>query len=99
MEFLSKAAFYVMYGISCLIALFFYANALYTITQTPGKGKDALILLVGGILISVGLYLAYETIKTNERYLYGCGILGLDWLITLVVVIVAFFTFVPLHWQ
>lgn len=99
MEFLSKATFYIMYGISCLVALFFYANAAYTITNTPGKGKETLILLTGGILISIGLYLAYSIIKNGDRYLYGCGLLGLDWLITLIVVIGCFFTFVPIHWQ
>ncbi len=99
MDFVSKAAFYIMYGISILVMLFFFGSAYFANRNASTPISEPIILSTGGILTGIGLYLGYQAIQNSDKYLYGCGILGLTWLAVLVVVIVCFWVFVPIHWQ
>ncbi|MBK9686505.1 MAG: hypothetical protein IPO65_01635 [Saprospiraceae bacterium] len=100
MEFLSKMTYYIMFGLSGLVCLFNCANALYTSTQSVGKTSEVIILLLGGILMAGGMYLTYNQTMAAEKYLLGCGLLGLTWLCVLIELFVGFFFFNgPIHWQ
>lgn len=99
MDFVSKGAFFIMYGISILIMLFFFGSAFFANKNTSTPISEPIILSVGGILTGIGLYLGYQAIQNSDKYFYGCGILGLTWLTVLFFVIVCYWIFVPIHWQ
>lgn len=99
MDFLSKMAFYIMYGISILIIVFFFGCAFFANKNTSTPIAEPIILSIGGIIMGLGLYLGYQAIQNTDKYLYGCGVLGLTWLAVLIIVIVCFWVFVPIHWH
>lgn len=100
MEFLAKMTYYIMFGLSGLVCLFNCANALYIASQPAEKLSEVIILLLAGLLTATGMYLTYLQVMPSEKYLLGCGLLGLTWLCVLIELFVGFFFFNgPLHWQ
>ncbi|MBK6783281.1 MAG: hypothetical protein IPL63_17070 [Saprospiraceae bacterium] len=99
MDFISKSTFYVMFGISLLMVLFFFGSTIYGIQKANTKPVETIILAIAGILICTGSYLSYQVMNSGDNYVYGCGILGLTWLATILMVIIGFLVFVPVHWQ
>lgn len=99
MEFLSKAMCYVMFGITCLMTLFLFSNAIYTIMDAYGKKGEAIMMAIGSIMLSVTMYFVYQLIKNNSQFLYASGLLFGAWIITLIVIVGGILIFVPLHWQ
>jgi len=100
MEFLAKLGFYGMFGISGLICLFNLANSAYTATAAYGKTSESIILGIAGLLIALGMYFTYHQTVHAEKYILGCGLLGLTWLVVIIELFVGFFFFNgPIHWQ
>ncbi|MBK8699253.1 MAG: hypothetical protein IPN29_06770 [Saprospiraceae bacterium] len=100
MEFISKISFYVMFGISILVALFHFANAVYIPITAGGKGSESIILALAGIVACTGMYFAYQAVGTEVKYLSACGILGLCWLVMALELFIGFLFFNgPIHWQ
>ena len=100
MEFLAKLGFYGMFGISGLVCLFNLANSAYTATTAYGKTSESIILGLAGLLVALGMYFTYQQTVQAEKYLLGCGLLGLTWLVVIIELFVGFFFFNgPIHWQ
>jgi len=100
MEFLVKMLFYVLYGLTCLLCLFFFLSALNVLFDAYGKKSEVLIMSLAGIVVAIGLYISYQLIKDTDRYLYCSGLLGITWIVAIVFVLIGLFFFNgPLHWQ
>jgi hypothetical protein len=100
MEGLSKAAFFILFGIDCLLVLFSIFSFFDLLLDPYKKLSEALILLSGGVIIAVGLFLAYQYGYSTSDFLKGVLILVSVFIVALVWVIVALLFFNgPLHWQ
>ncbi len=100
MEFLSKTAFYVLYGMSGLAMLFFFASSAKLLLDRYGKTSEAIIMALGGIVFGTGLYFTYHLLQDSERYLHGFGALVITWVVAILVVLIGLLFFNgPLHWQ
>ena len=100
MEFIAKLSYYLMFGLSVLVCLFNLANSAYTALSAYGKTSEALILGLAGMIIALGMYLTYQQTAAEQKYLLGCGLLGLTWLAVIIELFVGFFFFNgPIHWQ
>jgi len=100
MEFLSKILYFVLFGLTCLLCLFFILSSINVLMDAYGKKSESIIMGLAGILVAIGLYISYQAIKDTDRYLYCSGILGITWLVVLGVVLIGLFFFNgPLRWQ
>lgn len=100
MDFIVKMVFYILYGLSCLLCMFFFFSAINELFYAYGKKSESIIMSLAGLIVATGLYFSYQIIKNSDRYLYCSGLLGICWLIAIVVVIIGLFFFNgPLHWQ
>lgn len=98
MDFLTKAAFYIMYGISILIILFFIMCTFFSAKNASTPIAEPIIFSISGILTGIGLYLVNQMIQNSNNYSNGCLMLGQVWLVVLVFVIICFWIFVPMMW-
>ena len=99
MDFLTKAAFYIMYGISILIVLFFFGCTFFAGKNSSTPIAEPIIFAIAGILTGIGLYLVHQAIQNSHNYINGCMMLGQVWLAVLVFVIFCFWIFVPMMWR
>lgn len=100
MEFLLKALFFVLYGISILLTLFLIFSFFDLLMDPYKKSSEAIIMLIGGCILICGLYLAYQQGYIPINYIRGCIILIIAFGAALVSILVGLFFFNgPLHWQ
>ncbi|MBK9256702.1 MAG: hypothetical protein IPM42_14535 [Saprospiraceae bacterium] len=100
MAVLSKAAFFILFGINILLVLFSVFSFFDILLDPYKKLSEALILLSGGIIIAVGLFLAYHYGYTSGDFLKGVLIIIAAFVVALVWIIVGLVFFNgPLRWQ
>jgi hypothetical protein len=100
MDFLFKVAFFVLFGLTCLIFLYLVMMTSSVALDPYGKRSEVVIMLIGATMLSVGLYFAYQQVKDSDKYLLGGGILVATWLGTLVTVLIGLFCFNgPIRWN
>lgn len=100
MAVLSKAAFFILFGINTLLVLFSIFSFFDLLFDPYKKMSEALILLSGGVIIAVGLYFAYQYGYSSADFLKGCIILIAAFVIALVWIIIGLLFFNgPIHWQ
>lgn len=100
MEFLYKMAFYVMFGISCLVTFYLSIQMVSIFLDPYGRKSEVVIILIGLIILIAGVFKSYGLIQTNNQYLSGCGTIGMTWLVTLVVILIGLLFFNgPLKWN
>ncbi len=100
MAVLSKAAFFLLFGINSLIVLFSIFSFFNLLLDPYKKMSEALILLSGGVIVAVGLFLAYQYGYSSSDFIKGVIFLVAAFVIALVWVIIGLLFFNgPLHWQ
>lgn len=100
MAVLSKAAFFILFGINSLIVLFSIFSFFNLLLDPYKKMSEALILLSGGVIVAVGLFLAYQYGYSSSDFIKGVIFLVAAFVIALVWVIIGLLFFNgPLHWQ
>jgi hypothetical protein len=89
-----------LYGVSSLLVLFSIISSFDLILDPYKKLSEALILLGGGCILAIGLYLAYHYGYLNANFTKGIIILVTAFVIALAWVIIGLLFFNgPLHWQ
>lgn len=97
---ISKAVFFILFGINSLLVLFSLFSFFNLLLDPYKKLSEGLILLSGGIIIAVGLFLAYQYGYSSADFMKGLIILVAAFVIALVWVVIGLFFFNgPLHWQ
>ncbi|MBK8820775.1 MAG: hypothetical protein IPN49_17440 [Saprospiraceae bacterium] len=100
MDFLYKMAFYVMFGISCILIIYLSTHMVSIFLDAYGKKSEVVIILIGSIILGTGLFKAYLSIQTGDHFLFASGIIGLSWLVSLVVILIGLLFFNgPLKWN
>jgi hypothetical protein len=100
MAVLSKAAFFILFGINSLLVVFSIFSFFDLLLDPYKKLSEALILLCGGIIIAVGLFLAYQYGYASIEFIRGVIILVVAFFIALFWIIVGLLFFNgPIHWQ
>lgn len=100
MAVLSKAAFFILFGINSLLVLFSLFSFFNLLLDPYKKMSEALILLSGGVIVAVGLFLAYQYGYSSSDFIKGVIFLVAAFVIALVWVIIGLLFFNgPLHWQ
>ncbi len=100
MAVLSKAAFFILFGINSLLVLFSLFSFFNLLLDPYKKMSEALILLSGGVIVAVGLFLAYQYGYSSSDFIKGVICLVAAFVIALVWVIIGLLFFNgPLHWQ
>ncbi len=100
MAVLSKAAFFILFGINSLLVLFSIFSFIDLLFDPYKKMSEALILLSGGVIIAVGLIFAYQYGYSSADFLKGSLILISAFVIALVWIIIGLLCFNgPIHWQ
>lgn len=97
---LSKAVFFILFGINSLLVIFSLFTFYDLLVDPYKKLSEALILLSGGVIIAVGLFFAYQYGYSSADFLKGCIILIAAFVIALVWIIIGLLFFNgPIHWQ
>jgi|JI7StandDraft_1071085.scaffolds.fasta_scaffold00071_14 uncharacterized protein YjeT (DUF2065 family) len=97
---LSKAVFFILFGINSLLVIFSLFTFYDLLVDPYKKLSEALILLIGGVIIGVGLFFAYQYGYSSADFLKGCIILIAAFVIALVWIIIGLLFFNgPIHWQ
>ena len=97
---ISKAVFFILFGINSLLVLFSLFSFFNLLFDPYKKLSEGLILLSGGIIIAVGLFLAYQYGYSSSDFMKGVIILVSSFVIALVWIVIGLFFFNgPLHWQ
>lgn len=97
---LSKAVFFILFGINSLLVIFSLFTFYDLLVDPYKKLSEALILLIGGVIIGVGLFFAYQYCYSSADFLKGCIILIAAFVIALVWIIIGLLFFNgPIHWQ
>lgn len=97
---LSKASFFILFGINSLLVLFGLFSFFDLIMDPYKKLSEALILLFGGVIIAIGLFLAYQYGYSQSDFMKGIIILVGAFVVALVWIFVGLFFFNgPIHWQ
>ena len=100
MAVLSKAAFFILFGINSLFVIFSILSFFNLLLDPYKKLSEALIFLSGGVIIAIGLFLAYQYGYTSADFLKGVIILVSAMAVALIWIIIGLFFFNgPLHWQ
>jgi hypothetical protein len=100
MEFLFKTAFFVMFGLTCLILLYLLMMTVNGAVDPYGKKSEVIIMFIAAAMLGVGLYFAYGSTKNSDQFLLACGILALTWFCALIVVLIGLFFFNgPIRWN
>ena len=100
MEFLSKVLFFIMFGISILLTLYLVLGFVDILIDPYKKASEAIIMLIGGCILGVGLYIAYQNGYVPVNYGRGCIILIIAFFTALLTILIGLFFFNgPLHWQ
>jgi hypothetical protein len=100
MEFLYKMAYYVMFAVSCLSTFILIKIGFSILWDGYGKNAEAIMSFIAAFILGVGLYMAYNVIKTSDKYAYSCGVLGISWISAVVIIIICFcFISGPVKWQ
>jgi hypothetical protein len=98
--FLFKAAFFIIFGINSLLVLFGVFTFVDLLLDPYKKLSEAIILLTGGIIIGIGLYLAFRYGYATADFAKGVLILVGAFVVALVWIIIGLLFFNgPLHWQ
>jgi len=97
---LSKAVFFILFGINSLLVIFSLFTFYDLLVDPYKKLSEALILLIGGVIIAVGLFLAYQYGYSSADFMKGVIILIGAFVVALIWVIIGLLFFNgPLHWQ
>ncbi|QQS30575.1 MAG: hypothetical protein IPM47_06480 [Sphingobacteriales bacterium] len=100
MEFLAKTTFFLLFGISSLAMLFLLTTSVKILIAPNGKTSEAIISALSGLIFGTGLYFTYHLLQNSERYIKGCTMLGMTWLVAIFVILIGFLFFSgPLRWQ
>jgi hypothetical protein len=100
MELAYKLAFYVMFPVSCLSTFVLIKIGFSIWWDDYGKNAEAIMAFIAAFILGVGVYMAYNDIKTSEKYAYCCGVLGIAWISALIIIIICFgFISGPVKWQ
>jgi hypothetical protein len=100
MMFVSKAAFFILFGINSLLVLFSFFSFINLLLDPYKKLSEGIILLLGGIIVGIGLYLAFRYGYATTDFTKGVVILVSAFVIALVWIIIGLLFFNgPLHWQ
>jgi len=100
MEFLYKPVLFVLFGINILFMLFCILNFFDCVFDPYKKLSEAIIILLGAIIVSIGLFFAYQYGYSAAEFLKGVLILIAGFVFALVWIIVGLLFFNgPLHWQ
>jgi uncharacterized oligopeptide transporter (OPT) family protein len=75
MENLSKWLYYLATGISVLIALFYFFNFFYNLFDPYKKTSEALIFLVGSVIMISGIFISYRYGYLSELFWVAIGML------------------------
>jgi hypothetical protein len=98
--FLSKAAFFLLFGINSLLVLFSVFSFIDLLIDPYKKMSEALILFIGGVILAVGLFFAYQYGYASADFLKGVIILGGAFVVAFVWILIGLLFFNgPLHWQ
>jgi hypothetical protein len=98
--FLSKAVFFILFGINSLLVLFSVFSFIDLLLDPYKKMSEALILFIGGVIIAVGLFFAYQYGYASTDFLKGVIILAGAFVVALVWILIGLLFFNgPLHWQ
>jgi hypothetical protein len=98
--FLSKAAFFILFGINSLLVLFSVFSFIDLLLDPYKKMSEVLILFIGGVIIAVGLFFAYQYGYASADFLKGVIILAGAFVVALVWILIGLLFFNgPLHWQ
>lgn len=97
---ISKAVFFILFGINSLLVLFSLFSFFNLLLDPYKKLSEGLILLSGGIIIAVGLFLAYQYGYSSADFMKGIIILIAAFAVALVWIVIGLLFFNgPLHWQ
>jgi hypothetical protein len=95
-----KSVFFILFGINSLLILFSLFTFFDLLVDPYKKISEALILLIGGVIIAVGLFLAYQYGYSSADFMKGVIILIASFVVALVWVIIGLLFFNgPLYWQ
>ncbi len=95
---ISKAVFFILFGINSLLVLFSLFSFFNLLLDPYKKLSEGLILLSGGIIIAVGLFLAYQYGYSSADFMKGIIILIAAFAVALVWIVIGLFFFNgPLH--
>ncbi len=98
--FLSKAVFFILFGINSLLVLFSVFSFIDLLLDPYKKMSEALILFIGGVIIAMGLFFAYQYGYASADFLKGVIILAGAFVVALVWILIGLLFFNgPLHWQ
>jgi hypothetical protein len=97
---LYKAGFFILFGINSLLILSIIFIVIDLLLDPAKKNSDAPILLGGGAIIAVGLFLAYQHGYSSGDFRKGLLILMAAFVVALVRIIVGSLFFSgPLQWH
>lgn len=100
MAILSKAAFFILFGVNSLLVLFSIFSFFNLLLDPYKKLSEALILLSGGVIIAIGLFLAYQYGYFAADFLKGVIILVSALAVAFIWIVIGLFFFNgPIHWQ
>lgn len=100
MAILFKAVFFILFGVNSLLVLFSIFSFFDLLLDPAKKNSEAYILLSGGVIIAVGLFLAFQYGYITPEYLKAVIILVSTLVVALIWIIIGLFFFNgPLHWQ
>ncbi|MGB4959858.1 MAG: hypothetical protein WBO36_10315 [Saprospiraceae bacterium] len=100
MDFFYKMAYYVMFAVSCLSAFILIKIGFDILWDGYGKNAEAVMAFIAAFILGVGVYMAYNVIKTSDKYAYSCGVLCIAWISAFVIIIICFYSISgPIKWQ
>lgn len=100
MEFLTKTVFFVLFGLTVLLVIFFIASSMSDLMSPTRKASEALIMFIGGCVVGAGLFMAYQQGYVQQHFVRGSIILVIAFLVAVICVLIGLFFFNgPVHWQ
>jgi hypothetical protein len=99
-EDLLKVLYYVSLGISILLTLFYLFNFFDLVYDPYKKTSEAIIFLVGFMMMLLGMFLAYKYGYSVDFLWRAIGILVATCVISIIWIFVGLLFFNgPIHWQ
>jgi hypothetical protein len=100
MAFIMKVLFFALYGISVLLSIYLILGFFNLLVDPYKKSSEAIIMLIGGCVLVVGLYISYQYGFIPVNYIRGCIILTVAFFTALLSILIGLFFFNgPMHWQ
>lgn len=99
--FIAKMLFYGMFGICCLLSLYFFLSPVNNILYHPFvRTSENVIFLIAALVLSGGLYWSYQIVQGTEKYWNGFGVLVLGLIVSILIILIGLLFFNgPLKWN